>query len=60
LYKGGLFRDEIRILRYHPDVHGMEQITECLVREEKLKQIIQSAEVIYNKYRDTVKMVLGI
>jgi excisionase family DNA binding protein len=60
LYKGGLFRDEIRILRYHPDVHGMEQITECLVREEKLKQLIESAEAIYNKYRDAVKMVLGI
>ena len=60
LKRRGLLHDEIRILGYHPDVHGIEKIREWEEREEKLKQVIESAEVIYNEYRDTVKTVLGI
>ena len=60
LKRRGLFHDEIRILSYHPDVHGIEKIRKWEEREEKLKQVIESAEVIYNEYRDTVKTVLGI
>ena len=60
LKRRGLFHDELRILGYHPDVHGIEKIKEWEEREEKLKQVIESAEVIYNEYRDTVKTVLGI
>ena len=60
LKRRGLFHDEIRILGYHPDVHGTEKIRKWEEREEKLKQVIESAEVIYNEYRDTVKTVLGI
>lgn len=60
LKRRGWFHDEIRILEYHPDVHGNEKIREWEEREEKLKQAIESAEVIYNEYRDTVITVLGI
>jgi len=60
LKRRSLFHDEIRILGYHPDVHGTEKIRKWEEREEKLKQVIESAEVIYNEYRDTVKTVLGI
>lgn len=60
LKRRGWFHDEIRILEYHPDVHGNEKIREWEEREKKLKQAIESAEVIYNEYRDTVKTVLGI
>ena len=60
LKRRGWFHDEIRILGYHPDVHGIEKISEWEEREEKLKQVVESAEVIYNEYRDTVKTVLGI
>ncbi|MGB2814346.1 MAG: helix-turn-helix domain-containing protein [Dehalococcoidales bacterium] len=60
LKRRGFLHDEIRILSYHPDVHGIEKIRKWEEREEKLKQVIESAEVIYNEYRDTVKTVLGI
>jgi excisionase family DNA binding protein len=56
----GLFKDKIYILRNHPDVHGMEQITEYDTLETELKRVIESAEVTYNEYRDTVKTVLGV
>ena len=60
LKRRGWFHDEIRILGYHPDVHGIEKIKEWEKREEKLRQVIESAEVIYDEYRDTIKTVLGI
>jgi excisionase family DNA binding protein len=58
--RAGWFHDEIRMLDYHPDVHGMDKFTEYEVLVDDLKQVVESAEVIYNKYRDTVKRILGI
>jgi hypothetical protein len=38
----------------------MEKITKYDALEKELKQVIESAEVAYNEYRDTVKIVLGV
>lgn len=60
MQKASLFHDEVRWLKYRPNIAGVDRRTEYQDLEEKLNQLADSTEEIYCKYRDTVKKALAI